>query len=332
MAVKLIRHQPSRQTLVIAGYEGGFTAVHLVPRNPQPTRTPIPKLARTIYLSQPHTQPVLSLDALPDATKYFTSSADAVIAAHRIPEIPLNMDDEEIPSSEPLLGADMSVHAEQSPRISPILPASERVEEETKNISDVPTEPLVLPSDQETSVTDTSPISFSKQPVVPPTQLDSSTAKPSGLSALLSSEPKPRIQQPRLSAPTNTTIQPPYKTIDTKHAGQQSLRVRSDGRLLVTGGWDSRVRIYSAKTLKEVAVLKWHKEGVYAVDFGQILEKKGTGEEAQRRSDGEEEEGQVLRVETGLSKLRRQREEKLQLKHWVVAGAKDGKLSLWEVF
>jgi hypothetical protein len=48
--------------------------------------------------------------------------------------------------------------------------------------------------------------------------------------------------------------------------------VRSDGRILATGGWDTRIRIYSAKTLKEVAVLKWHKEGVYAVDFAKVLE------------------------------------------------------------
>jgi hypothetical protein len=40
----------------------------------------------------------------------------------------------------------------------------------------------------------------------------------------------------------------------------------------------------------------------------------------------------VARKETGLGKLQRQREEVMQCKHWVVAGAKDGKVSLWEVF
>jgi hypothetical protein len=34
----------------------------------------------------------------------------------------------------------------------------------------------------------------------------------------------------------------------------------------------------------------------------------------------------------GLGKLQKQREETMQLKHWIVAGAKDGKVSLWEVF
>jgi hypothetical protein len=36
--------------------------------------------------------------------------------------------------------------------------------------------------------------------------------------------------------------------------------------------------------------------------------------------------------ETGLGKVQRRREVKGQLGHWVVAGAKDGKVSLWEIF
>ena len=43
-------------------------------------------------------------------------------------------------------------------------------------------------------------------------------------------------------------------------------------------------------------------------------------------------EGKMAKRETGLSKLQRQREEKMQVKHWVAAGAKDGKISLWELF
>ena len=87
------------------------------------------------------------------------------------------------------------------------------------------------------------------------------------------------------------------------------------------------MRVYSTKTLKEVAVLKWHKEGVYAVDFGEILE----AENLREKGHGEEKDVMMKR-ETGLGKLQRQREQQMQLKHWVVAGAKDGKVSLWEVF
>ena len=96
----------------------------------------------------------------------------------------------------------------------------------------------------------------------------------------------------------------------------------------MTGGWDTRIRIYSTNSLKEVAVLKWHKEGVYAVGFGEILDAQDLRREKEVKDDGEE----IVKRETGLGRLQRQREEQMQLKHWVVAGAKDGKVSLWEVF
>lgn len=83
--------------------------------------------------------------------------------------------------------------------------------------------------------------------------------------------------------------------------------------------------MYSTATLKEIAVLKWHKEGVYAVDLAQVL----TAD--QLRDYGGDEGKEIAKRETGLGKLQKQREEQMQLKRWVVGGAKDGKVSLWEV-
>src|SRR5688572_29119563 len=108
MAVKLAHHRPSNYLILIAGYEGGFTAVHLLAphsHNSLPgNRQAVPQLAQTIYISQPHAQPLLSLDASPDATIFFTSSADSVITAHRVPELPLNIDSGEKLSSRALIG------------------------------------------------------------------------------------------------------------------------------------------------------------------------------------------------------------------------------------
>ena len=67
-------------------------------------------------------------------------------------------------------------------------------------------------------------------------------------------------------------------------------------------------------------MLKWHKEGVYAVDFAEVL---GAGD------GGGGGDGEVV---SGLGKVQRARERAMQMRHWVVAGAKDGKVSLWEVF
>jgi WD40 repeat protein len=55
---------------------------------------------------------------------------------------------------------------------------------------------------------------------------------------------------------TDLTTSQPIKTTETKHSGQQSLHVRSDDKIFATAGWDGCVRVYSAKTLRELAVLQ----------------------------------------------------------------------------
>ncbi|KAK4494380.1 hypothetical protein PRZ48_014678 [Zasmidium cellare] len=107
----------------------------------------------------------------------------------------------------------------------------------------------------------------------------------------------------------------PAKTVQTKHAGQQGLVVRGDEKTFATAGWDSRVRVYSVKTMKELAVLKWHKEGCYALAFADVggVEKSGEGEE-------------------GTMTVAEQRKHTAKTTHWLAAGSKDGKVSLWEIY
>lgn len=285
MAVRLLRHQRSRTILLLAGYEGGVAAAFKLPGD---CTGPSVGSAELIYLSQPHSQPVLSLDASPDGDFFFTSSADAKLAKHRVPELILDANEE---------GED------ETTMIPPSAPAS-RLSETIEGV------PQPVDSSE-------SPPLFAKPPAKGKT---SETPKPGGLSSLLSSSstPLPRIK-PAPPVQSVVALEPAYKIIDTKHAGQQSLRVRSDGRLIVTGGWDARVRIYSSKTLKEVAVLKWHKEGVYAVAFADILTAEDLAVE-----DSE--------PETRVESRGQERENETKMKHWVAAGAKDGKVSLWEVF
>lgn len=83
------------------------------------------------------------------------------------------------------------------------------------------------------------------------------------------------------------------KSTNTKHSGQQCMRLRSDGKLLGTAGWDKSARIYSAKSLKQLAVLSSHKSGISSFAF---QEKK------------DDTPGQVA------------------------LGSKDGKISLWSVY
>ena len=148
---------------------------------------------------------------------------------------------------------------------------------------------------------------------------------------------------------TTTTIQTaPLKTLNTKHAGQQSLRIRSDARLFATAGWDARVRVYSAKTLAEVAVLKWHTAGCYAAAFAAVDspvgDDTGSGAEASSGSGGGGSSTQDAAAGAGKEvapvhvprlvemTVREKRERQVRTAHWLVAGSKDGKVSLWDVF
>jgi WD40 repeat protein len=367
MAVKLVRHQASQNILLLAGYEGGVTAVFRLPGNCTGLAV---NVAQLIYLSKPHSQPILSLDTSPDGDFYFTSSADAMIAMHQIPDLSSGKRKHESSEDESSLNAEQHEYKDEeeaATRASPLLPDG----------------PSDTPSDNQRMslshvLADSPSPSFAKQPV---SQMRSRTPGPSNLSsALSSSKPQPKFKP---APPTQlvVTVQPPYKLSHTGHSGQQSLRVRSDGRLLVTGGWDWRIRIYSSKTLKEVAVLKWHEQGVYAVAFGEILEPEepGVTEEEKARfvatlkkieedhrvtgtpnvelqtwleelyeEMNKSEEGFVEAIRTAHKQdwfaelyhtlerkgntLEQEREKKSKLKHWVAAGAKDGKVSLWEVF
>lgn len=334
MAVKLVHSPTTQRTVVITGYEGGLTAVFALPR----VDTSSVGVAQLIYLSQPHIQPILSLDVSPNAETYFTSGADATIAAHHIPAVASLQ--EEFANDLPITLED-EIEAEISLSVEASEPAPQNISDVPNNGSDFNTAHAEDPGHSDISTSDSQlPSSTSQDSTYSSLSFTKRNVQPShaqtqrlvgGLSSLLANEP-PHPKTAQLPRPTPApTVQKPHKVNNTKHAGQQSLSVRSDGRLLATGGWDSRVRIYSCKTLKEVAVLKWHKEGVYAVAFGEVLD----AQSMQSSADGErqqEQTGEVVKRESGLSRVQRQREEKMQVKHWVAAGAKDGKVSLWEVF
>ena len=77
-----------------------------------------------------------------------------------------------------------------------------------------------------------------------------------------------------LSEPPATELRPPTAqcTIPlTSEAsgsgGLSSVCVRPDGKLLASGGWDRRVRVWQWKRLKPLAVLQLHKATVNAVSF-----------------------------------------------------------------
>ncbi|MCJ1391341.1 ASTRA complex subunit [Xylographa bjoerkii] len=154
-------------------------------------------------------------------------------------------------------------------------------------------------------------------------------------------------KHPLLSA--DTAVDPdtkPLKLSNTKHAGQQGLSIRSDGKIYATAGWDARVHVYSAKTMKELAVLVWHKEGCYATAFAEIDAPAGTSSESAGPSSNVPEQSQAVDssndnprpsaaltpVPATVFTVSQRRDFKAQTTHWLAAGSKDGKVSLWDIY
>lgn len=49
--------------------------------------------------------------------------------------------------------------------------------------------------------------------------------------------------------------------------GTSAIAIRPDRKIFTTGGWDSRIRIYSCKSFKPLAVLHQHKETIHDIIF-----------------------------------------------------------------
>lgn len=137
----------------------------------------------------------------------------------------------------------------------------------------------------------------------------------------------------------------PLKVVNTKHSGQQSLRVRSDARVFATAGWDSRARVYSVRTMREVAVLSWHATGCYAAAFSEVEPElpdaptptppaqAGPGGRVLSSPDGESGGGAGVVVPRLVEMTARERRiGQVTTAHWLAVGSKDGKVSLWDVF
>lgn len=260
-----ILYVSSRLTLVV-GYESGHTMV--VQENPGIGWC-------RLYLSQPHSQPILSLAVTLNMASYITSGADGIIAKH-----PLSS-------------------------LSPPLPQ--------------PVQPESGSTPQKVLVKNPSLLSnmFAQSSSTP-------SAKP----------PRPP-KKPEV-------VTKPLKVVQTKHSGQQSLRIRSDGRIFATAGWDTKVRVYSVASMKELAVLKWHKEGCFAVAFAEVINLQDKDYDDAGKQEDEQEADSSKGSETAVvAPPRRQalatsaKEKRIQQAtqtHWVAAGSKDGKVSLWEIY
>ncbi|KAI8062247.1 WD40-repeat-containing domain protein [Gongronella butleri] len=85
------------------------------------------------------------------------------------------------------------------------------------------------------------------------------------------------------------------KQITNKKAGLACVTIRPDNKIFATGGYDAKIRVFSMKTMAPLAVLTYHQDSVYAVAY----------------------------VHPELQENK---------KHWMLAGSKDGRISLWALY
>ncbi|KAK7926684.1 hypothetical protein PG985_003682 [Apiospora marii] len=158
------------------------------------------------------------------------------------------------------------------------------------------------------------------------------------LSAALAAAPKTAPIPQKQGSVVEVRTQP-TKVVNTKHSGQQGLKVRSDGKIFATAGWDSKIRVYSAKTMQELAVLKWHQVGCYAIAFANLDHLSPPTEEDKQNSDGSSalDSDKSTATKAVVPKLvdvtvKDRRIKQAKETHWLAAGSKDGKISLWDIY
>ncbi len=128
------------------------------------------------------------------------------------------------------------------------------------------------------------------------------------------------------------TSQQPLMRIKTGHSGQQGLRVRSDGKIFATAGWDARIRVYSTATMHELAVLKWHSEGCYATAFAEVKDDRTSPVAEPSQASVESKSSLVSNSGRQVRPSERRRTQRNQSTHWLAGGSKDGKISLWDIY
>ncbi|KAI0411107.1 WD repeat-containing protein [Xylaria grammica] len=172
---------------------------------------------------------------------------------------------------------------------------------------------------------------------------ETTDANPSLLSAGLAATSTQNTEAPPRGLPKKAAgvESSPIKVVDTKHSGQQGLQIRSDGRIFATAGWDSKIRVYSAKTMAELAVLKWHDVGCYAAAFAVLgAGQKNPDDSKDSPGKGDDPPAEVGGGETTIAtvtppgelSVKERRIKTAKEAHWLAAGSKDGKISLWDIY
>ena len=106
----------------------------------------------------------------------------------------------------------------------------------------------------------------------------------------------------------------PRKVIKIKHPGISAVRVRQDGKIFATTGWDSRIRIFEFRTGRPLAILRQHAGTVNDLSFFQ--------QEEDEDDDDDDDDDDTFK-EQGEVVLER---------NMFVTGGKDHRVIAWSIY
>ncbi|CDH58100.1 guanine nucleotide-binding protein subunit beta-like protein 1 [Lichtheimia corymbifera JMRC:FSU:9682] len=79
-----------------------------------------------------------------------------------------------------------------------------------------------------------------------------------------------------------------------KKSGLNTVAIRHDNKIVATGGLDGRIRVFSFKSLKPLAVLSYHRESIYSIGFAEKVDDS--------------------------------------VDHWLIGASKDTRISMWSLY
>ncbi|KAK3812940.1 MAG: WD40-repeat-containing domain protein [Benniella sp.] len=149
---------------------------------------------------------------------------------------------------------------------------------------------------------------------------------------------------------------PEVTKVALKSNGITGTKIRKDDKIIGMAGWDGRVRIYSSKTMKPLAVLKYHRERLDCLDFaavqdrehpieGSVTEQRNSLLSYEASSSASIQSSDISRAESNQSvdsesssgedsDMEDAYEERRQWsrRHWIAVGGKEHRISLWEIY
>ncbi|KAK8858888.1 hypothetical protein IAR55_003119 [Kwoniella newhampshirensis] len=123
----------------------------------------------------------------------------------------------------------------------------------------------------------------------------------------------------------------------TKQIGNSSVAILPDGRVVAVGGWDGKIRLFSAATFKSLGTLSTHRDTVHVVTFANLRPPPILGNEGDTSDIDEisKDLASTLELGGGDETIASSEEEDEELdgvpprERWFASGGKDTKVALW---